>query len=695
MRPNSPHPTRSLRRSIIVLNVVLVLLATLSIGLVSLHLLNRQADSHALQVVELSGTQVRDAVARVPDELLATAIILRDRPTLARYVREGSWRQLAPFIEQFRSGGNLDFVGVVLDGNLVSEAGQRVDDMVLFQAGPDVRAHTVWALSNNGARDEFSAVAIAPLPEGLFAGTGYVVISRRITQSFLDSLSPRPGSVIVLLSRTRLGQALPDTPERQILLSEQPVIRALPESQRYAAALPLRDEQGRMIAGVMTYLPAAPFERNRNRLLTRWLLATVVLALLAALIGLAIGRRLGRPIRALTQAARRMAEQDFATPVPAARDIELDVLSSTMEDMRRRVLDLTATVRRREAQAQNLLENIVEGVFSVDEQRRILYMNPQAAKLLGVEGGHAIGRFCGDVLKPRGEGGRLPCHVNCPIIHARSGSGSRAHEVLCIGDEQRSVVIHSAPPSGNQQVQIIRDETQTEAGRRLRDAVIANVSHEFKTPLAAQTAAIELLQSGHGKLDEDQSGQLIEAMSRSTVRLNQLIDNLLESVRIDAREDRLDLHLLHIEDVIEQAVGVVEPLLLQRGQKLSTSLQPAIPEFLGDGQRLIQVLVNLLSNAIKYAPEETGIYLDVSTVGKSLRLVLEDEGPGLDEAESEAIFDRFYRAPGLSAGRAGMGLGLWIVKSIVQRHGGRIEFARTRAGGSSFRVFLPLKQEEA
>ncbi|TVS10708.1 MAG: HAMP domain-containing protein [Wenzhouxiangella sp.] len=692
---NALQRPRSLRRSIVMLNVVLVLLATLSIGLVSLHLLNRQANSHALQVVELSGTQVRDTVARVPDELLATAIILRDRPTLARYVRERNWRQLEPFLEQYRAGGSLDYVALVLDGQLVSEAGQRVPDEVLFQSGPEVRAHTVWARADETPRDEFSAVAIAPLPDGLFAGVGYVVVSRQITQRFLDSLSLRPGTAIVMLSRSRLGQALPDTPERQILLSEQALIRALPESQRFVAALPLRDEQGRMIAGVMTYLPAAPFERNRNRLLTRWLIASLVLALLAAMIGTAIGRRLGRPIRALTQAARRMAEQDFATPVPPARDIELDVLSSTMEDMRRRVLDLTATVRRREAQAQNLLENIVEGVFSVDEQRRILYMNPQAARLLGVDGGHAIGRFCGDVLKPRGEGGRLPCHVNCPIIHARSGSGSRAHEVLCVGEEQRSVVIHSAPPSGNQQVQIIRDETQTEAGRRLRDAVIANVSHEFKTPLAAQTAAIELLQSGRGSLDAEQSAQLIEAMSRSTVRLNQLIDNLLESVRIDAREDRIDLHLLHIEDVIEQAVGVVDPLLLQRRQCLTTKIQPEIPEFLGDGQRLIQVLVNLLSNAIKYAPEETAIQLDISTVGQVLRIVLEDEGPGLAASESEAIFDRFYRAPGLSAGRAGMGLGLWIVKSIVQRHGGRIEFARTRAGGSSFRVFLPLKQEEA
>jgi signal transduction histidine kinase len=675
--------------------VVLVLAATMSVGLLSMHLLERQANSHALEVVGLAGTMTRDAINRVPDELLATAIILRDRPTLARLIREQDWPQISLFLEQYRAGGNLDYVGLVVDGQVVSEAGERKRAVDSSETVEVVSQRTFWSESVKGDAGTMLAAAIAPLPTDLIAKHSQVIVSRTLTQEFLDRLAPQSNAATALLTRERLAESLSDSPEREILYTERPVVRALPQSGRYVAAFPLVDDDGRMMAAVMTHLPAQAFAQNRNRLVVRWLVTTLVMALLAALIGAAMGRRLGRPIRALTQAARRMAGEDFATPVPHARDRELGILSTTMEDMRRRVLDLTAALRRREAQAQMLLANIVEGVFSVDEQRRIQYLNPQAARLLGVDADHAIGQFCGDVLKPRSEHERIPCHYKCPIVHARSGDSTQATEVLCVGSSQRSVIIHSAPPSGRQQVQIIRDETQSEAGRRLRDAVIANVSHEFKTPLAAQTAAIELLQSGQGKLDASQSGELIDAMSRSTVRLNQLIDNLLESVRIDAQEDHLELQLLRIDDVIEQSIGVINPLLLQKEQVLRLRVEEAIPEFLGDGQRLIQVLVNLLSNAIKYAPEKTTITLDVSTMGKSLRIVLEDEGPGLDPVQSSAVFERFYRAPGLSAGQAGMGLGLWLVRSIIQRHDGRIAVSKTSKGGSSFRIFLPLKKEQA
>lgn len=685
----------SLRRSIVTLNVVLVLLSTISVGLLSLHLLNRQATSHALEVVALAGTLARDAVDRVPQELLATAIILRDRPTLAGFIRQRNWRQTEPFLEQYRAGGGLDYVALYIDGVRVSEAGGSPPVEWRDGDSDPVVARSFWAVAQGNATEELIAVAIAPLPEGLVTGHGHVVISRRLTQTFLDGLNERGEAITVLITRSRLAENLPGTPEREILYTERPVVRAVSERQRFVGAFPLLDDQGRMIAAVLTHVPALVFEKNRNRLLLRWVGTTLLLAGLAALIGAAWGRRLGRPIRALTLSARRMAGEDFSTPVPTARDRELDILSSTMEDMRRRVLDLTAALRRREAQAQILLANIVEGVFSVDDQRRIQYMNPQAARMLGVEAEHAIGQFCGDVLQPLPDKQRRPCHHNCPIIHARSGESTRANEILCPGGEQRSVIIHSGPPAGGRQVQIIRDETHVEAGRRLRDAVIANVSHEFKTPLAAQMAAIELLESGKGRLSTEESEQLIDAMARSTVRLNQLIDNLLESVRIDAREDRLELQALHIKEVVDQALGVVNPLLLQKSQRLDLTIEENIPEFDGDAQRLVQVLVNLLSNAIKYAPESSTMTLAATRVGRSLRIVLEDEGPGLEAAESEAIFDRFYRSPGLSAGQAGMGLGLWIVRSIIKRHGGRIEVQPGRNGGSSFRIFLPLKREES
>src|SRR5262249_48489670 len=152
--------------------------------------------------------------------------------------------------------------------------------------------------------------------------------------------------------------------------------------------------------------------------------------------------------------------------------------------MRTRLLRLTAELHHRSAEAEAILTGIVEGVFSVDRERRIRYLNPQAAALLGVRAEEAIGRFCGDLLNPQGAGGVRPCEDRCPILHARFRGSSRATEDLLLrSGARRSVVITSAPPAhdrdggaagadgpvGVQQFQLIRDETEVEATRRLRD----------------------------------------------------------------------------------------------------------------------------------------------------------------------------------------------------------------------------------
>ena len=111
---------------------------------------------------------------------------------------------------------------------------------------------------------------------------------------------------------------------------------------------------------------------------------------------------------------------DFSASIPPGGAAEVGALARTMEDMRRNLIELTSTLRRREAEARAVLGGIVEGVYAVDKNRIIRYLNPQAARLLGVTPEEAVGRFCGDVLKPRDEDGRRPCDFRCPIVQARS-----------------------------------------------------------------------------------------------------------------------------------------------------------------------------------------------------------------------------------------------------------------------------------
>jgi nitrogen fixation/metabolism regulation signal transduction histidine kinase len=155
-----------------------------------------------------------------------------------------------------------------------------------------------------------------------------------------------------------------------------------------------------------------------------------VLAGLALLATVLLARRIGHPLQALAQSAVQLGRGDFSTSIPVRGTPEVATLARTMEDMRRNLIDVTATLRRREAEAQALLQGVVEGVFAVDGQRNIRYLNPQAARMLGIDAAAAIGRPCGDVLRPCGQDGQRPCESACPIVAARQQGKAQATEIL-------------------------------------------------------------------------------------------------------------------------------------------------------------------------------------------------------------------------------------------------------------------------
>ncbi len=481
-----------------------------------------------------------------------------------------------------------------------------------------------------------------------------------------------------------------------------------------------------------------------DRAVSLGLLVAAVAIAAAALGGIAAGRRLARPLGELTRGAARLARGDLETPIAASASAGAEwgagwtgtaALAATMEEMRWRLFVLTEELRRRQAESEAVLAGITEGVFAVDRDRTIRYLNPQAAALLGLdaaEAATALGRFCGDVLRPRGRDGERPCDEACPIVHARFRGGARATESLQLASgARRTVVVTSSPGDGSaggagpprvrapgdRQFQVIRDETEVESARRLRDAVLANISHEFKTPLAAQLASIELLSERLAEADAadaanaaaDAGGtggtrELVRSLERGTLRLTQLVDNLLESVRIEAGEIGIRRRPVALDEVVEQAVEMTAPLIAQRRQRLEVDLPYPLPAVAGDAPRLTQVLVNLLANANKFAPEASTIRVGGAVEPASVSLWVEDEGAGLPDDPEGSLFERFVRAPPAARGEpesSGVGLGLWIVKSIVERHGGRIEMLPARrqpggepaageaSGGTRMRLTLP------
>jgi len=296
------------------------------------------------------------------------------------------------------------------------------------------------------------------------------------------------------------------------------------------------------------------------------------------------------------------------------------------------------------------------------------------------------------VLKPcgpPGSPGTRPCATTaCPILRARQSGSAQSVEQLQTRSGNRQTVINSSRVVDGLQVQVMRDETELEGVRRARDTVLANIGHEFRTPLAAQLASIELLREGIKDSPPEKLDELVLSLERGTLRLTRLIDNLLESVRIEAGQVDVRRQSIEIADVVEDARGLVDALLRQRRQPLEVEIPEGLA-LLGDAARLTQVFVNLIANASKFAPEGTPIRIGARAEGGAISAWVEDSGPGLPEGGDD-IFERFKRGGSQEPEPGGLGLGLWISRSIIERHGGSITAGRTPQGFTRFTLTLPL-----
>jgi signal transduction histidine kinase len=691
----------SLGSLLTLVNVGLVTAAVVCVVLAAAGLLRRLADEQTLARVGLAGSTALRAVERAGGDLSTSARLLAERPALSRLIEGRDVPGLQDLLGRVRRTGRLSGCAVFVDGDLLARDGGAIpwdeiaraphDPGYRFVAGP--RPGTPLVL---GA---WSAVSSAPQ-----AGVAVALV---LDREFAQAITRQAGLPVAILDR---GDALQDAPQASIrsrvLDSEESIAERLDEAGLYLSVQPLRAPGGQVAGLIETSLPSAGVLPSQRRFLRSLFLIALVVGGLAALSSVLFGRRLVRPLEALQEVTARIGLGDLSTPVPRLPGAEIGALASTMEEMRGHLLHLTAELRQRQAEAEAILTGIVESVFSVDRERRIRYLNPQAAAFLGVRPEAAIGRFCGDILNPQGPDGVRPCEERCPIVHARFRGSARATEDLLLASgERRSVVITSAPAGddGNgdrtgarapfdsaRQFQVMRDETEVEATRRLRDTVLANITHEFRTPLSAQLASIELLRDRLADLTTDEARDLVLSLERGTLRLTQLIDNLLESVRIDAGHDSIRRQPVALEEVVDEAVDLASPLLALREQTLNVDLPYPLPAVSGDAPRLVQVFVNLLANANKFAPVGSAIGIGGETRGREIALWVEDEGPGLPPEAGDRLFERFMRAAGEEPRESGMGLGLFIVKSIVERHGGRVEAGdRGGAAGTRMCVILP------
>jgi PAS domain S-box-containing protein len=236
---------------------------------------------------------------------------------------------------------------------------------------------------------------------------------------------------------------------------------------------------------------------------------------------------------------------------------------------------------------------------------------------------------------------------------------------------------------------------EAEAANRAKDEFLATVSHELRTPLNAIYGWARLLQMGD--LDRETVASAYETIGRNAKAQAQLIDDLLDVSRIIAGKLRLDVRSIELRPVIEAAIETVQPAADAKGITLQSIFDERIGPISGDPDRLQQVVWNLLSNAIKFTPTGGRVEIGVDQIDSAVQIHVRDTGIGIPPEFLPYVFDRFRQAEGASTRLyGGLGLGLAIVRHLVELHGGTVSANSAGEGrGATFTVTLPLKAPPA
>jgi signal transduction histidine kinase len=410
----------------------------------------------------------------------------------------------------------------------------------------------------------------------------------------------------------------------------------------------------------------------------RVFLAVIAVLALASLVGFALSRALGRRIRGLAGTAAKLAGGDLSARAPESRPAELTSLGESLNGMAARLEGLVAATVKDRDRANALIGSLAEGVVAVNPAGDLTLVNAAAQRHLGL---------------PPASGARLealPAPVADVVRRALGDPASSgvAEEVELPGGDVYALEVNPLPDRGEGVVVTLRDVTDERRLERARRDLVANVSHELKTPLTALTGFIELLEDP--RLDPGRRREFIGLMAAEAARLGRLVDEQLELARLDSGRLRLEREPI---DLGALAVGVTASrrALAERAGILITAEPPPVEPVIvdADAARLEQILLILLDNALRHTPPGGHVWVSVAREGGTAALAVSDTGEGIPVEAQPFVFDRFYQADPAREGR-GAGLGLAIARGLAGAHGGAMELRSIPGEGSTFTLRLPL-----
>lgn len=370
-------------------------------------------------------------------------------------------------------------------------------------------------------------------------------------------------------------------------------------------------------------------------------------------------------------------------------DIFTNMFSMTLEN----VLLLVDLVSEK-SQLQGLIDNVPEGVYTTDANRRILTWNRAAEKITGFKISDMVNQDCCDFLKCQNMDAEF-CLNNCPLKQAierqeKVDSGIENMFVLNTAGDKVPVFITTAPIFNEEgqvegAIMVFRDITKEKEIERMKEEFLATITHDLKSPLASIMGYTELLLNPKiGTVTENQK-EFLDAILRSSKTLQILINNILESTRMEAGKMTFNPVLFKLSDLVGELAEMFRPLLAHKSLNFRTDVEPSMVVY-GDREKIREVFINLISNALKFTPSGGTIAVHSFRQNERVEVRVSDTGKGIPESAIPKLFQKFSQVKGE---KRGTGLGLYICRKILEAHEQSIWVESVMGEGTTFIFTLP------
>lgn len=676
--------------------VLFIIVATAAAGMPAIMIVQSQLDQHAWRLVAQGRDFTQALYSAQQNDLENLAILIAQRPTLQRLVAEGAVSELEAYLETLRQGGDIDLIVVcAVDQQVLVEVGKTTTANICGNLEPtryytekDQWGSSIWLISAKPVEKDMAII-------------GHVIIGFVLDGAFVADMQYKTGlDQILLVGREPVVSSHPDQLALWRKALQEPAVGVNSNPSNLASItfetaqtffterFPLDGDIENLVALSVTDIALA------KRQLSQTIIANLLIVMIVgSAAGILLGRTIGRPLADLRDAATTFKKGDLVTPVMVKTRLpEVSIVASSLEDARVALRNSLTELRHEKEWIENLLESIVEGIVTLDRRQRITFFSHGAEVITGLKQEQVLGLNCDEVFELAGGEGNFSQWIPVP--------GKRQKMVISLPDGRKLTLAVTgarlAPLESRQSpvALVLRDISDEDELHQLLGNFLINITHEFRTPLSALAVSVELMLDELHDLDQAELHELLVSHYLGVVNLQTLIDNLLEGASIEAGRFRVYPRQADLREIVGESVRVMKPLMDKYGHCLRIDLPAELPPVQVDSRRTIQVLVNLLSNAVKYSPPESEVFLTVSQEDEFLRVTVADQGTGIPGEFHQIIFHRYrHLSSEMDTAQYGVGLGLMVVKAIVEAQGGMVGVSDAPSGGAVFWITLPIAVE--